>query len=388
MKAAQTLRKPENWQDFESLCKKLWGEIWKCSEIKKNGRAGQNQHGVDVYGIPKDEKEYFGIQCKGKDEYTHKQLTVQEIDDEIKKAKSFNPKLKKFYFATTAVKDAYIEEIIRLRNIEHINQDIFEIHLFAWEDIVDLIEENKDTYNYYVKSINYKTSKAVAITFSNDSTELTIIPKFKKRIANYKQKIDSHDSMFDDPISKLVERIDNDVPEAYVVKSETKINYSYCKFNLLIKNTGDSPIEEYKLLFEFIDGIVELSHKNEETTGPIFNDLDFNKYDSSLDSNSMKGEIIPKKKILVGDDTYITDYIYLKPKPEENKIGLKWKLISKSFKQEGDLFINVKPDIETIQRDIYVDDPQKVRTEISDVEDYSEVKKAEKRSNFNNSKRK
>ena len=28
MIAPMQLQKPDNWQDFESLCKKLWGEIW------------------------------------------------------------------------------------------------------------------------------------------------------------------------------------------------------------------------------------------------------------------------------------------------------------------------------------------------------------------------
>ena len=128
MKAAKTLGRPENWQDFESLCKKLWGEIWQCPEIKKNGRAGQTQNGVDVYGIPSFDDEYYGIQCKGKDEYTHKQLTVKEIDKEIEKAKSFEPKLKKLYFATTAVKDAEIEKVIRLKNTEHRKNKLFEVH--------------------------------------------------------------------------------------------------------------------------------------------------------------------------------------------------------------------------------------------------------------------
>lgn len=41
MQAPKSLSKPLNWQDFEILCKKLWGEIWKRSEIKKNGRSGQ-----------------------------------------------------------------------------------------------------------------------------------------------------------------------------------------------------------------------------------------------------------------------------------------------------------------------------------------------------------
>ncbi|MES2380631.1 MAG: hypothetical protein V4538_06305 [Bacteroidota bacterium] len=40
MEAPKLLRRPANWQDFESLCKMLWGELWKCpDEIKKNGRT-------------------------------------------------------------------------------------------------------------------------------------------------------------------------------------------------------------------------------------------------------------------------------------------------------------------------------------------------------------
>ena len=118
------IQKPANWQDFESLCKKLWGEIWECSDsIKKNGRNGQAQHGVDVYGIPKGENNYYGIQCKGKDEYTHSQLTKDEIDVEIDKAKKFKPSLKKLIFATTANKDAEIEEYVRIKNLTNIKEE-------------------------------------------------------------------------------------------------------------------------------------------------------------------------------------------------------------------------------------------------------------------------
>ena len=37
MKIAQSLPKPQNWYDLETLCKKLWGDVWECPEIKKNG---------------------------------------------------------------------------------------------------------------------------------------------------------------------------------------------------------------------------------------------------------------------------------------------------------------------------------------------------------------
>ena len=87
MKSPTQIQPPANWQDFETLCKKLWGEIWGCTDtIKKNGRSGQNQCGVDVYGAPNNGLEYYGIQCKGKDNYTHSQLTIKEIDEEIEKS--------------------------------------------------------------------------------------------------------------------------------------------------------------------------------------------------------------------------------------------------------------------------------------------------------------
>ena len=91
MIAPTQIRPPENWQDFELLCKKLWGEIWNCPDIiKRNGRSGQKQCGVDIYGTPNGSTEYYGIQCKGKDNYTHAQLTKKEIDAEITKAKKMS----------------------------------------------------------------------------------------------------------------------------------------------------------------------------------------------------------------------------------------------------------------------------------------------------------
>lgn len=143
--------KPVNWQDFESLCKKLYGEIWQCqSTISKNGRNGQSQNGVDIYGIPKGENEYFGIQCKGKDDYAKTELTEAEIDNEIENAKKFQPKLKQFIIATTGNKDAKIEEFVRKKNVDSRANGGFEIVVRHWEDLADLIEENQVTFDWYV----------------------------------------------------------------------------------------------------------------------------------------------------------------------------------------------------------------------------------------------
>ena len=114
----KTMAKPVNWQDFEDLCKKIWKYEYKCTDIKRNGRSGQEQNGVDVSGFSDDLDGHFGIQCKGKDDYTNANLTEKEIVTEIEKAKTFIPKLKKFIFATTANKDAKIEQFIREKDVE------------------------------------------------------------------------------------------------------------------------------------------------------------------------------------------------------------------------------------------------------------------------------
>ena len=106
MKISQTLRKPANWQDFESLCLLLWREEWRSEDIKKNGRNGQAQNGVDICGHRDGENEYSGIQCKCKP--GNKALTTDEIDVEIENAKAFRPELKRLVFATTADKEAAI----------------------------------------------------------------------------------------------------------------------------------------------------------------------------------------------------------------------------------------------------------------------------------------
>ena len=63
MEISKQLCKPQNWQDFESLCKILWTHVWELNpgDVKKNGRMGQAQHGVDVYGKPKECNSYIHI---------------------------------------------------------------------------------------------------------------------------------------------------------------------------------------------------------------------------------------------------------------------------------------------------------------------------------------
>ena len=370
MEASKSLRRPANWQDFETLCKKLWGEIWNCPEIKKNGRAGQEQNGVDIYGIPFGEDGYFGIQCKGKDEYTNKQFTEAEIDREIKMAKDFDPPLKKLYFATTAVKDAGIEAYIRNQNLKNKAAGSFEIHIFSWEDIVDMIDENRHTHDWYLKSQNFKTSKSVAITFHDSTTELIAVPQFKKETIHYKQKIVPAQQITYPAALDSIIRVNKMIQGmAYPIASKTEVNLSYFNFAIRIHNTGDSPIEEFKLFFDIEQGVQDIAETNENYTGISVISKIISRSDLVISEDFSSVKVLPKTKILVGDDSYLSDEIFIKPLAEEYDITIKWKLISKDLKESGELKVLVRPDIQHCYNTVLVEDPLETGIKESQTED-------------------
>ena len=364
MESPQTLRRPSNWQDFESLCKKLWGEIWNCPEIQKNGRLGQEQYGVDVFGIPFGEDGFYGIQCKGKNEYNNNQFSKKEIDDEITKAKTFEPELKKLYFATTALNDSKIQAYVRTKNIEHIKAGLFQIHLFSWETIVDLIDENKQTHDWYIKSQNFKSNKSVKLTFENNQTELTIEPKFRKRTFIYKQKIVQYNPR-DNYSSGMFLDMSN------IGSSKTQLNHSFSKFEIQIHNTGNEPLEEYKVFLNFVGEIQNLADNNEEGHN-IVRLLRKHKPNTYLWEDTMTGKIIPINPILVGDDIFRSEDIFLKPLSKEYDLKIEWKLISKDFKDNGELILKVLPNIITESKEVLIENPTKLGIKEGEIEDYLE----------------
>tara|TARA_R110002167_G_scaffold77944_8_gene216087 strand:- start:17397 stop:21308 length:3912 start_codon:yes stop_codon:yes gene_type:complete len=129
---------PKNWQDFESLCCDLWGEIWNDPNTQKNGRQGQRQKGVDVFGRPNQGDEWAGVQCKGKDNYSESQVTEEELKEEYKKAKRFKPQITEFILATTAPRDAKLQELARKITNRHRKRK-YVVSIWSWEDIVEII---------------------------------------------------------------------------------------------------------------------------------------------------------------------------------------------------------------------------------------------------------
>lgn len=156
---------PAYWQDFEELCHKLWREIWGDINTQKNGRQGQKQNGVDIYGIPRYKGEYYGVQCKGKDINYKSQLTIEEIEEESKKAENFTPNISDFTIATTSPRDAYLQEKVRDMNSK--NERLFPINIWSWDDISDEIQFRPELYKkLYNEELNTdKVQKIILCSF-------------------------------------------------------------------------------------------------------------------------------------------------------------------------------------------------------------------------------
>lgn len=145
---------PANWQDFEKLCWDLWKKIWEDPSTLRNGRQGQPQQGVDVYGRPQQGNRWAGVQCKGKDNYTNQKLTEKEVLAEVKKAQSFKPKLSEFIIATTEPKNARIEELARTITKKNLEEGLFSVHIFFWKDIIDRLENYPNIITKYYPGLS------------------------------------------------------------------------------------------------------------------------------------------------------------------------------------------------------------------------------------------
>ncbi|WDO14532.1 hypothetical protein MH928_07500 [Flavobacterium sp. WW92] len=356
----KAISKPENWQDFETLCKKLWGEIWGIpSVIKKNGRLGQNQFGVDIYGVPKGETNYWGIQCKGKDEYSNAKLSQNEIENEILKATNFRPSLAVYIIATTANKDSKIEEFIRIKNFENQSKNLFEIHLFCWEDIVDLLEENQDILNFYLKG-THKTKFDFKVSFNDFQDDLILNPIFERQTTK----------------SVLVERLPGDFFQSkleaslkpFLINSpfySNSINKSWCNFEINMENNGLAVIEDWYFIIKFKRGIRKIYESS-----LLISNLSLTTF---IDNKNKSITYRPSndKPLIQKDNRYFE--VSVLPNRKTFKVTACWELRARDFNREGTIEIDIKPtyiDVEKIdevtKNDFLYPDKVRIRDYIVD----------------------
>lgn len=150
MPTLQSMRLPQptNWQDFESIVRDAQAQRWGSTNLQKNGRTGQIQHGVDIYGSD-DIGRPIGIQCKCYKE----QLQIKHITSEVANAEKFVGILTTLYIATTTDYDAQLQQQVRTLSDQRVAQGKFAVALLYWDDIISGLLLNPDVFQAHYPQV-------------------------------------------------------------------------------------------------------------------------------------------------------------------------------------------------------------------------------------------
>jgi len=142
--AATQIPKPADEQAFERASIVLWRGLLKDPNVQRNGRRGQRQNGVDLFGLRAgDPEHHVGIQCKLKSD--GHALTEDEVRGEVKKALTFKPRLKEYFVITTAPDDVAMQELARELTAELSKAGTpLLVYVWGWNTLEEKITEDAD----------------------------------------------------------------------------------------------------------------------------------------------------------------------------------------------------------------------------------------------------
>lgn len=155
----QFFQPPLYWQQFEDLTQAVVNIVFKVVHSDKIGRPGQAQNGVDVH-VTGSSQGSVGVQCKRLDDLDKYNqplpggvITVKIIQEEMRKATKFSPKLDIWILATTAKRDAVIQRYVRKINEEQKINKKFQIQLWFWDDYVTWLNAYTDLQKMYYHDV-------------------------------------------------------------------------------------------------------------------------------------------------------------------------------------------------------------------------------------------
>lgn len=155
----QFFQPPLYWQQFEDLTQAIVQEVYSLPHADKIGRPGQAQNGVDVYGLSRRDGG-IGVQCKrltDLDEnnlpYPGGAITPALLRSEATAALSFKPSLRLWILATTAKRDAGIQEFARKLSQQFDRKGAFGIVIWSWDDYVSWLNALPRVQQWYYDTV-------------------------------------------------------------------------------------------------------------------------------------------------------------------------------------------------------------------------------------------
>ncbi len=110
------------------------------------GTKGQSQDGVDILDSSGQDL-LRAAQCKLREK--EKRITPTEVKAEIGKAKKFKPPLDLYVIMTTSKVGTEVQSLLVEINQEHRKKNLFEVQVFGWDRIEELLDEHTDVRDWY-----------------------------------------------------------------------------------------------------------------------------------------------------------------------------------------------------------------------------------------------
>lgn len=132
---------PKGWDEFEDIALSAAKLRWESTDFYRNGRTGQKQDGVDIWGHD-DDGRHIGVQCKN----TINVISLAIIKTEILNAETFKPKLDRLYIATSAKRDGPLQADLREISQQRGQAGKFRVNILFWDDICQDLAKDDDTF--------------------------------------------------------------------------------------------------------------------------------------------------------------------------------------------------------------------------------------------------
>jgi thioredoxin-like negative regulator of GroEL len=259
-----TLPKPKLWQDFETHTRELFASVLNDPNTQKNGRSGQKQHGVDIYGYRDGRVDCLvGVQCKDKME--EGEVTEQELRAELEKAKHFKPTISEFILVTTAPRDQKIQEAARIITAELTASDRpIRVSVWGWEDVEEHALQHPEAWKAFDPTYNRYVERG----FENVRLSISELAQSVERLGN--------ETRF--PLATQtglrLDRDDSNTPRhGKITALQSVIDDGHAKLALaqLLKLQNDewadaTPSERYRILVSIASAKLKLGHYEEAGT--------------------------------------------------------------------------------------------------------------------------
>lgn len=132
---------PANWQDFERLCYELLAaDSLPNSYHELYGRAGQDQHGLDMLFHPSDRDKPIGVQCKLRNELAGNVLNESDIVEIYEMSRKYEQGLAFLRIATTCQRSVPVQDMCT--RISQSHQCKYPIQTLFWDDFENLLEKH------------------------------------------------------------------------------------------------------------------------------------------------------------------------------------------------------------------------------------------------------